>query len=243
MIKNTTGTLSLTKTGTGTQTLSGANEYSGATTVSDGTLLINGNQTTASRRRAGRCRHPWRHRHHRWRGHRRVLAGTIAPGTDGTIGSLAIAANTSIAGTFACDVNGASTDLLAVTGDLTLTGSTLDINVINPGTPGIYVIATYTGSRTGTLGGTLPSGYSVTYDDTNKEVELVIAATSGYDAWATTNNVPEGENGDDDKDGIINLVEYALGLDPQVRRSRSRHLRRKPPDLHQRHRKPKPQAM
>jgi hypothetical protein len=41
-------------------------------------------------------------------------------------------------------------------------------------------------------------------------------SAGGYDSWATTHEVLEGENGDDDKDGIINLVEYALGLDPQV---------------------------
>lgn len=39
-IKNTTGTLSLTKTGTGTQTLSATNTYSGATTISQGKLVM-----------------------------------------------------------------------------------------------------------------------------------------------------------------------------------------------------------
>jgi len=38
----------------------------------------------------------------------------------------------------------------------------------------------------------------------------------GYGPWAVTNEVLEGENGDDDKDGITNLIEYALGLDPQA---------------------------
>lgn len=38
----------------------------------------------------------------------------------------------------------------------------------------------------------------------------------GYGPWATTHLVLEGENGDDDNDGILNLVEYALGLDPQM---------------------------
>lgn len=38
----------------------------------------------------------------------------------------------------------------------------------------------------------------------------------GYGPWAITNGINEGENGDDDKDGISNLVEYALGLDPQA---------------------------
>ena len=41
-------TLSLTKTGTGTQVLSGANTYTGATTVSGGTLLVNGSLASGS---------------------------------------------------------------------------------------------------------------------------------------------------------------------------------------------------
>ena len=43
VIKNTAGTLSLTKVGSGTLTLSGTNTYSGATTVSNGTLLAGAN--------------------------------------------------------------------------------------------------------------------------------------------------------------------------------------------------------
>ncbi|MCE9591263.1 MAG: autotransporter-associated beta strand repeat-containing protein, partial [Planctomycetes bacterium] len=42
IIKNTAGTLALTKTGTGTLTLSGTNTFAGATTISNGTLQLSG---------------------------------------------------------------------------------------------------------------------------------------------------------------------------------------------------------
>jgi len=43
IIKNTTGTIAFTKTGSGTQTLTGTNTYTGATTVSGGKLTIDAN--------------------------------------------------------------------------------------------------------------------------------------------------------------------------------------------------------
>ena len=48
------------------------------------------------------------------------------------------------------------------------------------------------------------------------DFQLVSGPAIGYAPWAVTHEVLEGENGDDDKDSIINLVEYALGLDPQA---------------------------
>lgn len=47
VIRNSSGTLSLVKTGTGTQTLSGANAYTGTTTVSQGTLAFVGGSMTS----------------------------------------------------------------------------------------------------------------------------------------------------------------------------------------------------
>jgi fibronectin-binding autotransporter adhesin len=208
--------ISIVKNGDGTQVLGFSNTYSGTTTVNAGTLLINGDQSGATG--AVQVNNTATLGGNGTVGGETTVAvgGTLAPGGVAAINSLDIAANTTIAGTLACDVNAATTDQLTVAGDLTLSGP-LSINEIAAGTPGTYVIATYTGTRSGALDVTsLPPGYSVNYDDANQEVELVIAAPGGYTAWASSNSVLLGENGDDDKDGIINLVEYALGLDPQV---------------------------
>jgi autotransporter-associated beta strand protein len=39
---------------------------------------------------------------------------------------------------------------------------------------------------------------------------------SAYDAWSSLNSVTQGPTGDDENDGIQNLLEFALGGDPQV---------------------------
>lgn len=48
----------------------------------------------------------------------------------------------------------------------------------------------------------------------NLKVQAVGSATANFASWATTNGVTGGPNGDSDVDGIINLVEYALNLNP-----------------------------
>lgn len=46
--------------------------------------------------------------------------------------------------------------------------------------------------------------------------KLTLAVTSGYAQWEQENGVTGGAAGDDDQDGNINLVEYALGSNPKV---------------------------
>jgi hypothetical protein len=42
------------------------------------------------------------------------------------------------------------------------------------------------------------------------------AAGGGYESWITTHNITGGANGDSENDGVPNLVEYALGLNPAL---------------------------
>ncbi|MCF7674777.1 MAG: autotransporter-associated beta strand repeat-containing protein, partial [Akkermansiaceae bacterium] len=51
-----------------------------------------------------------------------------------------------------------------------------------------------------------------TFDETTGM--LTLGASGNYESWAAENGVTGGPNGDSDNDGIPNLVEYALNLNP-----------------------------
>lgn len=209
----------LVKTGDGTLSLEAANSYTAGTTVNAGTLSL-GNGTSGSATGTGNVTIA--------SGASLIgngtltgtasIAGTIAPST--TLGTLRLGATT-ITGTYRCDVDGTDYDLIEVTGDLTLTGATLDLDGSGSGfTEDIYPIAKWTGTRTGTF--TVvdqPSGYDVVYDDTNKEVQLV--RTAGYASWLLDypGLADTTAGGDPDKDGVANLLEYILGGNPGVSNS------------------------
>jgi autotransporter-associated beta strand protein len=205
--------LALIKTGTGTQILSGSgNDYSGDTKVELGTLQIDGAKTgagavtvqaAATLAGSGSVN-----------GTTTIEAGGfVAPG-NATIGTLRLASAT-IGGTYQCQLDAASGDLLALTGTLTVDAGT---SISFSGTPAAneYTIVTY-----GSLSGTLPTivapiGYAVDTATTG-QIKLIKTA-SNYAAWADgfaglTDKTP---GGDADTDGIKNLVEYVIGGDPRV---------------------------
>ena len=219
-----TESISLVKSGDGTIELQSNNTYTGTTTVNSGTLLINspgvlnaasdvtvnggilgGNGNINGPITAG-------------------ALGTIAPGNPATPAAstdelFVDSADLSAGATLAIQINDAATvkaDQLAVTNALNITNAKLVILVTGAPTESSYTIATadsITGSFLPANVTGLPSGYTLVQTATGIRLDQ---AAGGYAAWATANNVQQGENGDDDKDGVINLVEYALGLNPQV---------------------------
>jgi autotransporter-associated beta strand protein len=183
-------------------TYSGTASHTGTSTVNNGTLIlgtgssIGGSaitvESTATLTGTGTAAAPL------------TSAGTIAPGTG--IGILSVSGNTILTGTLAIEVDGTSGDKLSVTGDLTLTGSTLTVSESGTGFTS-RVIAECTGTLTGTP--TAPEGYTVSI--TGSQLILSKASGNTYAAWATLNAGGGNANEDFDGDGTSNGVEYFMG--------------------------------
>ncbi len=195
----------LVKDGPGTMELAGgiAHSHTGSTTVAEGTLAGNGSLAGPLIVEIG---------------------AVIAPGSStGTLG----AGDTTIAGTYACEIDGSESDSLAVTGDLDISGAALDISVLSGGaTQPTYVIATYTGALTGTFASTpgLPTGYSVNYNTALQRIEIT-TGVDPYSDWAASNGVEgAGPGVDSDNDGIPNGIEFVIGGDPSGPGSNSNQL-------------------
>lgn len=205
-------TQKLVKNGAGVMRITGIDTISGATEVNAGRLIIDGTHNTsdttvavgATLSGSGSVK-------------ALTVAGTVAPGA--SAGTLTAAGNVTLTGTYACELDGVNADKLAITGDLTLTGSTLAVTTLVGGaTQPSYVIATYTGARTGNFVTTTGlTGYVVQYDDANKQVLLVQSSGTGYNAWATSKGLTGGDalpDADPDHDGVKNLMEYVINGNP-----------------------------
>ena len=209
----TTGANPITKAGPGVMVMQGAQGYTSATNVNGGTLVVSGSLSTtpvtvaASATLAGAG----------------SIAGTVTIQAGGTIapgasaGSLDVG-TTALAGSYACEIDGAAADSIDVTGDLDLTGSTLDFSVLGGGaTQPTYVIATYTGTLTGTFAtiNGLPAGYNVQYKPATKQVVLTTAPADAYLAFEDGNGISGAGSGtDSDLDGVLNGIEFVIGGDP-----------------------------
>ncbi len=215
-----------TKEGTGTLTLTGNSTYTSTTTVNNGTLLINGDNSLATGAvsvnggtlgGSGTTGGPVT-----------ILAGaTLAPGT--SIGTFTTA-SALIDGTLLTEydnTNATPVDKLTVNGDLTLGASSALVLQSLGAFPGSspQVIATFTGTLAGqfaTVTG-LPAGFVIDYaynDGVSSNNIAIVPSTfpsAAYAAWVTTNSLAGADadaGSDPDKDGIINLLEFALDGNP-----------------------------
>jgi autotransporter-associated beta strand protein len=105
-----------------------------------------------------------------------MTGGSISPANDGTVGTLTIGSSLNLDGSFKVDVRGdGSSDLLQVNGDLALS-ATSSLTVVDTNQlmrVGSYVIATWSGTRSGTIGILeLPPFWSIQYNDASKKMIL-----------------------------------------------------------------------
>ena len=158
------GSGTLTKTGTGTLTIENTNAITGDITVQQGTLALAGTLGTGNLAidpdatlagtgsAAGQV----------------IVDGTISPGAG--IGTLATGPLT-LTGIYNCEIAGTQADRIAVTGNLNLLDSTLDIDFVSPPTGVNHVILTYTGTRTGAIDpASVPAGHVLDYSEPGKVV-------------------------------------------------------------------------
>ena len=217
----------IAKGGVGTLILANTNTYNGPTIVNAGTLAVTGSTAATSAVTVGGASaagSPTLAGTGTANGAVTIsaasggAAGTVNPGTVGGVGSLHTGATT-IAGSYACDINGAASDLLAVTGSLTLTGATLASTAVAP-TASSYTIATYT---TGTVPAFttvtgVPIGYALDYS-TAHTIQLVQTSVDAYTSWIDTpafglSGAQKDKTADPDGDGLTNSTEFALDGNP-----------------------------
>jgi autotransporter-associated beta strand protein len=190
----------LTKLGAGFLQLNGACTFTGTTTVTAGSLGGTGSVA----------------------GPLVVNSGTtFAPGA--SVGTFA-AGPTTLAGTYACEINGDVADKLVVNGTLATSAGSLVITELAAPTAAVYIIASYTGATPAPFASVtgLPTGYTLNYayNDGSTSTNIALVGEDAYGMWAKTNitdinpSADATPSGDPDGDGAKNLTEFALNGSP-----------------------------
>ncbi len=221
VIKNSAGTLGLTKTGTGTLTLAGANTYGGATTIVAGRLLINGSLAAGSAVTVTNA----------VLGGTGTIGGSVAVRNGGTLAPGASPGTLRILGALELDGGAVSrfelgtvSDRVEVGGNLVLDGV---LNVTDSGgfSPGTYTLYTYGGTLTdrGLDIGASPASYDYAIrTNTPGRVELVVGGDpvpTPLELWqiayfGATNDPDASLSADPDGDGMNNGAEFRSGTVP-----------------------------
>ncbi len=205
------GGFALTKIGPGTLMLNGAHTYTGTTTINAGWLVLAGSVTSNVS----------------------ANAAVFAPqGTPATTGSLTLASTATFQVRLNSSTVGTGFDQMNVAGSVSLNGS-LDLVAgpnLAPGSSFTIINKTGTGAVSGTFAGrannsTFAAGgynWRINYDGgTGNDVVLTLLTTA-VENWrhvhygAIHNTGAAADFADLDFDGLVNLLEYALGGDPRT---------------------------
>ena len=243
-ISNGTGTIGLTKTGTGTQTLSGTNTHTGTTTVNGGTLALNGGAAIADTGAVSLAD---------------TAGATLLLNASETIGSLAgggaTGGNVNLQGNTLTVGNASSTSFAGVlsgtgglvkqgagtltvggistyTGNTTVNAGTLsvanaffdDASTVTVATGAVLDLTTGTTDTVGSLvlgGTTVPGGtYNAshpTYGSFFTGSGSLVVGGNAYDSWTSSKGLAGADalpDADPDKDGIANAIEFVIDGQP-----------------------------
>lgn len=209
------------KTGGNKVTLSGANTYIDETVVNAGALFVTGSTSNSSEvtvAAAGTLGGTGTV------GGETVVNGTLAPGVN-AIGTLGFNLTVGLASgsTYAVEIASlASHDKITAGGALTAAGSLkLILSGYTPVAGDTFDIVD-AASITGTpaldpTSTALPEGLEWDFSGfaTNGSVKVVVPSEDPFEDWADDNNVTLGKAGDDDGDGVNNLLEFATAANPK----------------------------
>ncbi len=209
----------LTKVGAGTLKVTGDNLYSGGTSVTGGNLYVSNGAGSGTG--SGDVTVT---------GATSVLggfgtisgsvtasgSGSVAPGE--STGVLSVGTNVTFSATsnLLIEINDAATpknDTLNVTGTLDVTGAALVLNITGSPAEPFYIIANY-GVLVGTFASaTPPVGYTLDYAYGGNSIALVSSAADPYTTWIAgfATGGLDAKLDDADGDGVVNLLEFALG--------------------------------
>ena len=213
------GSGALTKVGAGTLKLTADNLYTGGTSVTGGNLYVSNGAGSGTG--SGDVTVT---------GASSVLggfgtisgsvtvsgSGSVAPGE--STGVLSVGTNVTFSATsnLLIEINDAATpknDTLNVTGTLDVTGAALVLNITGSPAEPFYIIANY-GVLVGTFASaTPPVGYTLDYAYGGNSIALVSSAADPYTTWIAgfATGGLDAKLDDADGDGVVNLLEFALG--------------------------------